>query len=343
MRLSSSSIWSSAIVLAQVLGKGLGVLAQVEGQLGVIIEGVFLDIGLVVQGRCIPEGMHGGHLVVQLDIAEAHLVGGYLAQGIGPLPHLEEALHGALPVVGEVGDFTGAEVVRAVLDALSDAFLIVLPGLVHIAPHQIALAEDAAQAGTAVFGNLRHHLFPVGNHVVVVLLVEAAFEDIVERRLLETVVLLALVKPFFGLREAAPGVMDITQGEGRRGRVVRIKLRGGFQRGHGGIPVSVAVGRIPQLVAVFRQLGLAQMGGIDGPQLGGSLLVLSFVKEVLSPEEAHLGHQGVLMVFLHEGIGLDARPLAFELEGAQGPVCLGRGRFVLLQGLDGLCIETPVV
>ena len=137
--------------------------------------------------------------------------------------------------------------------------------------------------------------------------------------------------------------MDVAQGEGRRGGIVRIRLRGGFQPGHGGFPVSVAIGGVTQLVAVFRQLGITQGGGLDVPELGGSLLVVSLVKEVLRPEEAHLGHQGMLMVLFHEGIGLDAGPFTFELEGAQGAVGLSRGRFVLLQGLDGLCIETLVV
>ena len=205
------------LVALEVLREGLGVLTQVEGQLGVVVEGIFLDIGLIGVGRCLLEGRHGRHLVVQLDVAEAHLVAGNLAQGIRPVPHLEEAVHGALPVAGKVRYLSGAEDIAPGLPFPVQAFLVVFLGLFHVTPHQEALAEDLAHAGLAVFGHLPDELFPVADHIVVVLVVEAALQDVEAGGLPEAVIVLALVEPPFGLLKIGLGVVDVAQGEGGRG------------------------------------------------------------------------------------------------------------------------------
>ena len=292
------------VVALEVLAEGLGVPAQVEGQLGVIVEGVFLDIGLEILGRCFLEGRHGRHLVVQLDVAEAHLVVGNLAQGIGLGAHVLEVVHGALPVAGEVGNLAGAEEVAPGLLLPAQAFLVVFLGFVHVSLHQETLAQDAAHAGFAVFGDVVQELFSVFDYVVVILGVEAAFQNVELRRLAEAEIVLALAEPLLGLAEVGLGVVHVAQSETGRGCVVRVGFHSLRQDGLGLFPVSVAVRAVTQFVQVFGPLFLGEGLGVYLHQLVPCLFVFLVVKQVLRPQEPHLRHLHMLVKLLHEAGGL---------------------------------------
>jgi hypothetical protein len=280
---------------------------------------------------------------MQLDVAEAQLVGGYLAQGIGPVPHLLELVHGALPVSGKVGDFSGAEEVAAGLDFSGEALLVVFLGFFYVAFDQEALAEDASQAGFAVFAHLVYDGFSVVYHIVIVLGVEAAFQDIELRRFLESVVVLALFKPVFGLCEVALRIVDVAQGKGRWCRIVRVLLGVLRQQLLGGFPVSVAVAAVAQLVAVLRQLVGVQVLGVDFLQFGGGVLVSAFVKEVLGQQETHLRHLDVLVVLFEESAGLLFCVLRLELEGRQGADGFCISAAVSLRLADGFCVVSVFI
>ena len=172
------------VVPLHVVVEGRHVIVQVEGEFRVVEVRVLLDVLVEREGGGVLEGVQGGHLVAQLDVAVAQLVVRDLAQGVRALGHLAEAFHGALPVLHRIQDGAGVEPVGAVADRLvRQVLLVVGTGLLLVAEDEVGLGHDAGEVRLAVRRDLVVDVLAELDHVVVVLLVEAALEDVVVRQL----------------------------------------------------------------------------------------------------------------------------------------------------------------
>ena len=248
----------------------------------------------MAQGGGVLERGQGSDLVLQLDIAIAHLVVRDLPQGIRALGHLAEVVHGALPVLHGVQDGAGVEIVGTVADRLLlQVLLIVGTGLLLVAENEVRLGHDAGEMGLAVLRDLVENLLAELHHVVVVFLVEAAFEDVIVRELRETRVRRGFGEPIGGLAEITLRVAHVAQRILGRGRIVgRGKRLHPLQDRPGKRQVAAAEGTVALLVGIFGNLVLHQLVLRDAVEPVEGLLIGAAVEQVLRPAEVHLRDQG---------------------------------------------------
>ena len=104
------------------------------------------------------------------------------------------------------------EIVRPVADSLAlEVLLVVGTGLFRIAEDQVGLAHDPCQMRLTVLRDLAEKVFAELHDIVVVLLHEPAFEDVVVRQLGEAGVGRGLGEPVGRFAEVALGVAHISQ------------------------------------------------------------------------------------------------------------------------------------
>ena len=109
----------------------------------------------------------------------------------------------------------------------------------------------------AVFGNLVKEVFSEADHIIVILLVETALQNIVIGQGGETVVVSGQFEPFRGFLEILLGIVDIPQRIIGGGRVVGVrKSAGAAQEAFCPVPFSLGEGAVSQLIGIFRLLGL---------------------------------------------------------------------------------------
>ena len=208
-------------VAGDVIRKSLPVLVKVEGELGVIEHSVLLDLGIEGQLGGFLETLHSLDLVLQLKIGVSHLVGSDLAEGVGEEGHPGEIVHSTGVVLDRIEHGAGVEVVGTRPGLVGEAVLVeVFLGLVDIALHEVGLGEDAGEMRLALGRNLLEHRGTVLGNVAVVLVVEAALEDVVIGVLGETGILGGLLEPVDGGVEVAGGIVDVAYGIAGRGGVV---------------------------------------------------------------------------------------------------------------------------
>ena len=168
------------------------------------------------------------------------------------------------------------------------------------------------------------------DHVVVVLLVEAAFEDVVVRQLRETRVHRGFGEPVGGFPEIAQRVADVAQRILGRGRVVgRRQVLHLLQEHPGEGEVAAAEG------AVFI-LG-------DAAETVRGILIEATVEQVLRPAEIHLRDQGGFGPAVQEGFGALLVAGRLEFDGAEGRIAFGFAAGDALQQLGGLRVHTVPV
>ena len=130
--------------LAEELLEGGCVVVDVEGQLGVVEVGILLDVLVVCLRGGLFERSQGLYLVLGLDVGIAHLVIGYLTQGVGAHCHHREIVDGVLIVAQCVLEGSSIEVVRTGHSGVGNGVgVVVLLGLSGISHHQVRLREDA--------------------------------------------------------------------------------------------------------------------------------------------------------------------------------------------------------
>ena len=333
------------VVLLQVLLERGGIPVKVERQLGVIVQGVFLDIRRKTEGRCFLECIHGRHLVAQLDVAVTQLIRGNLAQGVRAVFHPGEVFHGTFPVLNHVIDFSGIEkVAPGEFGLVPKVFLIITARLFYIALDEVGLAHDAGQMRLTVFRNFVEQVFSEAEDIIIVLLIEAALQDVVVGKCGETVVLCAELEPGSGLLEILLGIVDIAQGVIRRSGIVRIReVFHTKQKALGTVPLPLRKSTVPQLVGIFRALSFLDI--LEGHliELLQGFLVPLLVKKVQAQLIAHLRHQEVFMIAGDKRLGNVMGMGGFELERAKGAITFCHGGVVALDKAECLRIHAGLV
>ena len=313
------------VVALHVVVEGRHVAVQVEGQFRIVEIGVLLDVLVIPEGGGILESLHGRHLVAQLDVTVAHLVVGDLAQGVRTLGHLVEAVHSPLPVLHAVQEGTGIEVVRPVADGLVLQILLVIgTGSLRIPEDEVGFAHDAGEMGLPVRRDLVEQVLAELHDIVVVLLHEAALEDVVVRELREAGVGSGLREPVGRLAEIALGVAHVAQGILGGCGIVGIRKPLHLLELHPGEgEVAGAEGAVSLLVHVFRNLSGEKLILRDAVETIGGVPVETAVEQVLSPAEIHLRDERGFGPAVQEGLRklLIAGSLLFD--GAEGGVALG--------------------
>ena len=333
------------VIPLHVVVEGRHVVVQVEGELRVVEVGVLLDILVPGKGGSVLEGVQGGHLVAQLDVAVAQLVIRDLAQGVRALGHLAEAFHGALPVLHRIQDGAGVEPVGPVAGGIvRQVLLVVGTGLLLVAEHEVGLGHDAGEVRLAVRRDLVVDVLAELDHVVVVLLVEAAFEDVIVRQLREARVHRGFGEPVGGFPEIAQRVADVAQRILGRGRVVgRRQVLHLLQEHPGEGEVAAAEGAVTPLVGVFGHLAGHQFILGDAAETVRGLLIEAAVEQVLRPAEIHLRDQGGFGPAVQEGFGALLVAGGLEFDGAEGRIAFGFAAGDALQQLGGLRVHTVPV
>ena len=185
--------------------------------------------------------------------------------------------------------------------------------------------------------HLVKEVVPELDHVFVVLLVEAALQEVVVGQGAETVVLGRLEEPVRSLREVLLGIVDIAQRVVGRGRIVRIlQAADAEEQRLGAVPFAGAIGAVAQFVGVFRLLGRLDVPGLQQGELRQGFLVPLMVEEVQGPEVPHLGRQHMLRVCFQERFRQRIGIVRLEPEGAEGPVgpgCRGVAGIYLVDDL----------
>ena len=307
-------------VAVQVFLEGLGVPTQVKGQFGVVVIGVLLDAGRIIQVCGLLEGAHSRHLVLQADIAVTQLVRGNLAQGIGAVPHPGKLVHGALPVLLEIADFAGIKAVAAGGRGGMVQFVIG-SCLLHVTQHQVAFAQDAGQVRAAVFRDAVIKFVPVFHHIGVVFPVEAAFQDVVAGQQAETVIGRCLLKPLLGLLEMLLGIVHIAQVVLCRSAVRGlVHLRQGFL---GILPFPYGIGAVTFLVQIFGLL--LRIQPLDLLEFLQGLLVFPGVEQGERYLITDLGRLDMVPVTGQEPPGQGKGVFRAHLQGAEGApgLCIG--------------------
>ena len=333
------------VIPLHVVVEGRHIVVQVEGEFRVVEVCVLLDVLVERKGGGVLERIQGGHLVAQLDVAVAQLVVRDLAQGIRAFRHLAEALHGALPVLDGIQDGAGVEPVGPVAGrVVRQVLLVVGTGLLLVAEHEVGLGHDAGEVRLAVRRDLVVDILAELDHVVVIFLVETAFEDIVVRKLGEARVHGGFGKPVGRLAEVAQRVAHVAQRVLGRGRVVgRRQALHLLQERPGEGEVAAAEGAVALLVGVFGHLAGHQLVLRDAAEPVRGLPIEPAVEQVLRPAEVHLRDQEGFGPAVQEGFGALLVAGGLEFEGAEGRVTFGFAAGNALQQPGGLRVHAVPV
>ena len=333
------------VIPLHVVVEGRHIVVQVEGEFRVVEVRVLLDVLVERKGGGVLERIQGGHFVAQLDVAVAQLVVRDLAQGVGALGHLAEALHGALPVLHRVQDGAGVEPVGPVAGrVVRQVLLVVGTGLLLVAEHEVGLGHDAGEVRLAVRRDLVVDILAELDHVVVILLVETAFEDVVVRKLGEARVHGGFGKPVGRLAEVAQRVAHVAQRVLGRSRVVgRRQALHLLQERPGEGEVAAAEGAVALLVGVFGHLAGHQLVLRDAAEPVRGLPIEPAVEQVLRPAEVHLRDQEGFGPAVQEGFGALLIAGGLEFEGAEGRVTFGFAAGNALQQPGGLRVHAVPV
>ena len=182
------------------------------------------------------------------------------------------------------------------------------------------------------------------DHVVVVLFVETAFEDVVVRELGETRIHRGLGEPVGRLAEIALRIADVTEGILGRGRVVgRRKVLHLLQEHPGDGKVAASESAVTPLVNVFGHLARHQFVLLDAAETVRGLVIETAVEQVLRPAEVHLRDQGGFGPAVQEGFGAFLVTGSLEFDGAEGRITFGFAAGDALQQLGGLRVHAVPV
>ena len=195
-----------------------------------------------------------------------------------------------------------------------------------------------------VFRNFVEQVFSEAEDIIIVLLIEAALQDVVVGKCGETVVLCAELEPGSGLLEILLGIVDIAQGVIRRSGIVRIReVFHTKQKALGTVPLPLRKSTVPQLVGIFRALSFLDI--LEGHliELLQGFLVPLLVKKVQAQLIAHLRHQEVFMIAGDKRLGNVMGMGGFELERAKGAITFCHGGVVALDKAECLRIHAGLV
>ena len=182
------------------------------------------------------------------------------------------------------------------------------------------------------------------DHVVVVLLVEAALEDVVVRELGEARVHGGFREPVGRFAEIALRVAHVAQGILGRGRVVgRREVLHLLQEHPGEGEVPAAEGAVAPLVGVFSHLAGHQLVLRDAAEAVRGILVEAAVEQILRPAEIHLRDEGGFGPAVQEGFGALLVTGCLEFDGAEGRVTFGFAAGNALQQPGGLRVHAVPV
>ena len=337
--------FGESVIPLHVVVEGRHIVVQVESEFRVVEIRVLLDVLVERKGGGVLERIQGGHLVAQLDVAVAQLVVRDLAQGIRAFRHLAEALHGALPVLDGIQDGAGVEPVGPVAGrVVRQVLLVVGTGLLLVAEHEVGLGHDAGEMRLAVLRDLVEDFLSELDHVVVVLFVETAFEDVVVRELGETRIHRGLGEPVGRLAEIALRIADVTEGILGRGRVVgRRKVLHLLQEHPGNGEIAASESAVAPLVNVFGHLARHQFVLLDAAETVRGLVIETAVEQVLRPAEVHLRDQEGFGPAVQEGFGALLIAGGLEFEGAEGRITFGFAAGNALQQPGGLRVHAVPV
>ena len=182
------------------------------------------------------------------------------------------------------------------------------------------------------------------DHVVVVLFVEAALEDVVIGELGEARVLRGFGEPVGGFAEIPLGIAYITQGIlGRCGIVGRREILHLLQEHPGEGEVAASEGAVALLVGIFGNLAGHQLVLRDAAEAVRGLVIEAPVEKVLRPSEIHLRDQDGFGPAFQEGFGKGLVTGGLEFDGAKGRVTFGFAAGNAVQQPGGLRVHAVPV
>ena len=132
----------------------------------------------MILGCGIPEGLHCGNLVLDLDVAVGHLIVGNLADGVSPGRHPGIILYRTLVILHGVEQGPGVEIILPVIAGGNIGPVIVFLGLCSIAGHEIGLGYDSGEMRPPFFRNPRIEGLAVLHNIFVILVHKPAFKYI---------------------------------------------------------------------------------------------------------------------------------------------------------------------
>ena len=273
-------------------------MVEVESQLGVVEEGVFLDPLVETELGSLPEGIHRRNLVLGLDVGITHLVGSDLPDRVAALAHLAEIVDRRLVVAQAVLQRTGIESVGRIRHRfVGNGHVIVFLGLAGIALHQIGLGQDAGQAGSALLRNLAIHLVAVLRDIAVILLHELALQHVVGSLLGEAGILRGCLEERECVLEAVLRVGHIAAGILGRSRKLGGRALDHLVKALARLVIFAdGVVAIGPLEKQLRVVLAGQALGVDHPELRGGFRISAVIEETGGIKMMDGGREGCLAI-----------------------------------------------
>jgi len=188
----------------------VGIEAQLVAQLGVVEQGILGHLGVLADLIGLLEGVAGVVLLVQLQVAISHVVGGHLGDAVRSVRHQVELGQRLLAVAGAVVCVTKDVTVSALHTHTLGALLQVGQRLGIIAAAVVGLPRQAVDLVDAFgpFGILQQGLH-IGVQLVVLALQEQDLGDVEGHHLAEVLIRLQGAEARERRLVVAPLVLDV--------------------------------------------------------------------------------------------------------------------------------------